>query len=56
MTQQIKKESNSTKLRKLQDIVDEYNRIKSEIEERLNVLDDLEKDYDILAKEIKENK
>ena len=55
MTQEIKK-TNTEKLKELQQIADDYNKIKSEVDVLLNIMDELEIKYNNLVKEIQNNK
>lgn len=52
----MNKKSNTEKLKELQDIVDEYNKKKEEVEVLLNIIDELEVKYHKIVKEIKEKK
>lgn len=51
-----KVKTNTEKLKELQDLADEYNKTKEEVEVLLNILDGIEIKYNSLVKEIQNNK
>jgi predicted nucleic acid-binding OB-fold protein len=52
----IQKKSKNQLLREIQDIVDKFNEKKQIVESMLMEIDDLEKKYNILIEEVKNNK
>jgi len=51
----VNKKTNTQLLRDIQDIVDDINKKKEEVETLLNVIDSLEKTYYTLIEEVKQN-
>jgi len=55
MENKPKSKTNTERLKELQDLADEHEKIKAEIEVLLNILDEIEIKHNNLVKEIKEN-